>query len=356
VLDHVAARAHLGGGAVPLAGLRLESGRHAKRWYADFNRQVVAEARRLGLAADRGAWPLRALLRLGLLVPAVLAAVAALREGGGWTMVTVIVFGYSAATLPVRLLDRAVPRGPGIAAAARCRSERAELSRYPPGADAAPGDRRPAYAIAFGLTAPPRGAVPFEPGGDLVWSPWRGRWVRVVPRHALSFGASPMVAVIGCVPALLVSGIWGVLLGGVTQQLTWSQVARVWPVALLVAGWAVWIWGNVLFARWFYRSVYDLAVPPVTVIGQVVYLESAVSSDSDTPDNFYVAVDDGTTDHVTRYEIGHGLHDRLRYGSWLRLQVRPKLGSLVRADVLPTPETSRGPSVRRPAAGRRPDD
>jgi hypothetical protein len=356
VLDHVATRAQVGGGAVPLAGLRLESGQHAKRWYAQFNRQVVSEARRLGLAADRGAWPLRALLRLALLVPAVLAAVVALRGDGGWTLVMYIVFGYSAATLPVRLLDRVVPRGAGIAAAAGCRSMRAELSRYPPGDNAPPGDRRPAYAMAFGLTAPQRGATPFEPGGDLVWSPWQGRWVRVVPRRALSFGASPMVAVIGFVPALLVSGIWGVLLGGVTQQLTWSQVARVWPVPLLVLGWVVWVWGNFLFARWFYRSVYDLVVPPVTVIGQVVYLESAVSSDSETPDNYYVAVDDGRTDRITRYEITRGLHDRLRYGSWLSLQVRPRLGSLVRADVLPTPEASRGVSGWRPAAGQRPFD
>ena len=70
----------------------------------------------------------------------------------------------------------------------------------------------------------------------------------------------------------------GVLLGGLTQQLTRSQVARLWPAALLVLGWAVWVCGTVLFARWFYRSVYDLLVPPVTMIGQVVFLESAVSA------------------------------------------------------------------------------
>jgi hypothetical protein len=66
-------------------------------------------------------WPLRALLRLALFVPAVLAAVVALRGDGGWTLVLYILFGYAAATLPVRLLARVVPRGAGIAAAARCR-------------------------------------------------------------------------------------------------------------------------------------------------------------------------------------------------------------------------------------------
>jgi hypothetical protein len=354
VLDHVATRAHLGGGAVPLAGLRLESSQHAKRWYAEFNEQVIAEARRLDLVADRGGWPLRALLRLALLVPAVLAAVVALRGDGGWTLVMYIFVGYAAATLPVRLLNRVVPRGRGIAAAAECRSMRAELSRYPLGENAAPGDRRPAYAMAFGLTAPQRGATPFEPGGDLVWSPWTGRWVRVESRRSLSFGASPMIALVGFVPALLFSGIWGVLLGGLTQQLTWSQVARMWPVALLVLGWAVWAWGTFLFARWFYRSVYDLLVPPVTVIGQVVFLESVISRNPKNPDDFYVAVDDGTSDRVTRYEITRGLHDRLRYGSWLSLQVRPKLGSLVRAEVLPTPEASQGQAGWRPASGPRP--
>ena len=354
VLDHVATRALVGGGAVPLAGLRLESGEHAKRWYAEFNRQLIAEARRLNLAADRGAWPLRVLLRLALLVPAVLAAVVALRGDGAWTLVMYIFFGYAAATLPVRLLNRVVPRGAGIAAAARCRSIRAELSRYPLGDNAPPGDRRPAYAMAFGLTSPQRGATPFKPGGDLVWSPWTGRWVRVVSRGSLSFGASPMVALIGFVPAVLFFGIWGVLLGGLTQQLTWSQVARMWPAGLLALGWVVWVCGTVLFARWTYRSVYDLLVPPVTMIGQVVFLESAVSRNSENPDNYYVAVDDGTTDRITRYEITRGLHDRLRYGNWLSLEVRPKLRSLVRAEVLPTPEPSPGQSGRRPASGQRP--
>jgi hypothetical protein len=350
VLDHVAARAQVGGGAVPLAGLRLESSHHAKGWYAEFNKQVISEARRLDLVADRGAWPLRALLRLALLVPAVLAAAVALRGHGGWTLVTYIVFGYAGATLPVRLLDRAVPRGAGIAVAATCRSLRAELSRYPVGENAPPGDRRPAYAMAFGLTAPQPGATPFEPGGDLVWSPRTGRWLRVVSRRGLTFGASPTVALIGVVPALVFSGIWAVLLGGMTQQLSWSQAARVWPVSLLVVGWLVWVWGNLLFARWFYRSIYDLVMPPVTVIGQVVYLESDVSGDSESPDSYYVAVDDGTTDRITRYQISHDLHDRLRYGSWLSLQVRPRLGSLCRADILPSPDPSQDQPGWRPAS------
>ena len=336
VLNHVAMRAHVSGGPAPLAGLRLEAGEHARRWYAEFNEQVIDEGRRLDLIGDRGAWPLRALLRLALLVPAVLAAAVALDGHGGWTSVMYIFFGYAAATLPVRLLDRAVPGGQGIAVAARCRSLRAELVRHPVGDHAPPGDRRPAYAMAFGLTAPRSGAVPFRPGGDLVWSPWTRRWLRVVPRRALSFGASPMVALIGFVPTLLFSGIWAVLLGGLTQELTWSGVTRVWPVVLLGLGWVIWVWGNLLFGRWFYRSIYDLAVPPVTVMGQVVYLESSAGSEQESPDNYYVAVDDGTADRITRYEITSDLHDRLRYGSWLRLQVRPKLGSLVHAEILPT--------------------
>ena len=344
VLDHVATRVHVGGGAVPLDGLRLESGEHAKKWYAEFDRQVIFEARRLNLVADRGAWPLRALLRLGLLVPAVLGAVVAVRGDGGWTVVMFILFGYAAATLPVRLLDRVVPRGAGIAVAARCRSMRADLLRYPAGGIPPPGDRRAAYAMAFGVTTPQPGATPFEPGGDLVWSPSTGRWLRVVSQRGLTFGASPAVALIGFVPTLLFSGIWAVLLGGLTHELTWSHVARIWPVALLIVGWVVWVWGNFLFARWFYRSMYDVVVPPVTVTGQVVYLESGVSSDSEDPGSYHVAVDDGTTDRITPYEITGDLHDRLRYGSWLSLQVRPKLGSIVHAEILPTPDASHGQS------------
>jgi hypothetical protein len=350
VLDHVAARAHVGGGVVPLDGLKLESGHRAHNWYTEFNEQVIGEARRLDLVADRGAWPLRALLRLALLVPAVLAAVVALRGHGGWTVVMYILFGYAAATLPVRLLDRAVPRGAGVAVAARCRAVRAELSRYPIGDHTPPGDRRPAYAMAFGLTAAQRGATPFQPGGDVVWSPSTGRWLRVVPGRGLSFGASPAVALAGLVPVLLFSGVWAVLLTGITRELDRTHVARVWPISLLALGWVLWIWGNLLFARWFYRSMYDLVAPPVTVIGQVVHLASDVGGDSQEPHLFYVAVDDGTTDRITRYEISGDLHGRLRYGSWLSLRVRPKLGSLLHAEILPTPGTSEDRSGWRPAS------
>jgi hypothetical protein len=73
--------------------------------------------------------------------------------------------------------------------------------------------------------------------------------------------------------------------------------------------------------------MYDMVVPPVTVIGQVVYLESDIGSDPEGLDNYYVAVADETTDRHTGYEISRGPHDRLRYGSWLRLQVPAKLGS-----------------------------
>ncbi len=127
---------------------------------------------------------------------------------------------------------------------------------------------------------------------------------------------------------MLFGGIWGVLLAGLTRQLSGNQVAQVWPVALLVHGWLVWACGGLLFARWFYRSMYDLVAPPVTVLGQVVHLQTDSVGDLQDPQLFSVAVDDGTTDRIPRYEITRELYDRLRYGSWLRLQVRPKLGSL----------------------------
>jgi hypothetical protein len=238
-----------------------------------------------------------------------------------------VVFGYAGATLALRPLRRVVPRGAGAPVAAACGAFRTGLAQRPPADErAASGDRRPAYAMAFGLT---RAASPFEPGGHVVWSPCSGRWLRVVP-GGRTFGTSPAVVLISLVPSLLSCAIWLVPLGYLTGQLTWDRIGRVWPVLLLGLGWTLWAAGTFVFLRWLGGSVSDLVTRPRVIVGPVVHLESSRNAD-----RFSIAVDDGIADQVTRYPVGRELYDRLRHGSWLRLEVRRTLGSVVRADVLP---------------------
>src|SRR5262249_39225295 len=150
---------------------------------------------------------------------------------------------------PVRLLRRPVPRGAGVPAAAGCRALRDELARYQLDQAAPPGDRRPGYAVALGTARWSGAAEPFTPGGDLVWAARRGKWPRVVCPPALRSGTSPGVIFALIVPTLLFATIWAVLLGYLTLHFHADWVIRVWPVALLGLGWAVWGTGMLLFLR-----------------------------------------------------------------------------------------------------------
>ncbi len=78
LLDHIAARAKLGGGAVLEAALRLESSEHAKRWMADFSGKVITEARERGLVEERVSLRTCFWLWVALLVAVVLLAIAAI--------------------------------------------------------------------------------------------------------------------------------------------------------------------------------------------------------------------------------------------------------------------------------------
>jgi hypothetical protein len=336
VLDHVTARVQVAGGALPLGALRLESSQHARRWYERFTELVVADARELGLVRDRAGMPVRVLLRLALVTPAGLAGAAAVAGHQAMGLFYVLI-GYLAMTTPVRLLRRPVPRGAGVPAAVGCRALRDELARYPLEAAVPTGDRRPGYAVGLGVARWSGAAEPFTPGGDRVWSVRRGRWLRVVDPPALLSGTSPGTIFALIVPTLLFATIWAVLLGYLTLHFHADWTTLVWPVALLGLGWTVWGTGIFLFLRRIWYAIEDLVRPLRVIVGQVVYLESDVSPDPETADNYYVAVDDGATDPVRKYPIGRGLHDRLRYGSWLRLDVRARSGAVEHVEVVAAP-------------------
>ena len=335
VLDHVAARARLGGGAVPTGALRLESDRHAQAWHEVFGERLLAEARRSGLMHDPVPSGLRVLVRLALLIP-IGAAVAAAASGpdAGAVVALVLVAGWVAITRPLRLLSRPVPTRAGAEAVAACV---AMASRG--GADRL--GRRAGFALALG---PARAPSPLDvTTRSQVWSNRDGQWrpLRVISRRGLLAGSEPRTA-LWTIPVVLVFlGVWAVLLGGFTLHLTPGAMLDGWPVALLLTGWVLWALGSFVMGRFAWRGLYDLSHPPRTVEGPVVFLRST-TGDADSPDTFHVAVDDGRSDRAVEYEIDRRTHDRLRHGTWVRMLVTPKLGHLRQFDVLATPAT--GPS------------
>ncbi len=336
VLDHVVARARLGGGVTPVGALRLESDLHAEAWYEVFGSHVAAEVRRLGLVRDPVPKGLRILVRLALLLPigtAVAAAVAG--PDGGYVVGLVLFAGWVAITRPLRLLSGPVPTRVGAEAVAACQ---ALVTRG--GAD--PTGRRAAFAVALGPAGTP--SVLDAAVKGQVWSTRDGGWrpLRVVAPRGLLVGIDPKAALWTLPGALVFFGVWTVLLSGFTLHLTRPDVVAVWPVALLLAGWVIWAWGNFVMWRFVCRGLYDMTRPPRIVEGPVVFLRST-TGDADSPATFHVAVDDGRSDRAVEREIDRAMHDRLRQGTWVRMLVTPKLGHLRQIDVLATRPGAAGP-------------
>jgi hypothetical protein len=101
----------------------------------------------------------------------------------------------------------------------------------------------------------------------------------------------------------------------------------------VLLGWLAWGLASLAVWRFVYRALYDLAHPCETVVGQVVQLDSH-RGDDDTPPTYTAAVDDGRGDVAVRYSIGGATYAELHFGSWVRLQVTPKLRHVTTAEVV----------------------
>lgn len=305
VLNHVAARAGIGGGLVPEGALYLESTEHAKAWTTTFSDQVVADARARGLVMERISLSQLFWLWVGLLVPAGLVLAAGVSV---WPcLLTYVVLAW-----PARKLQRPHPTDAGREAAAALRALGASRSE----------GRTAAYAVALGLNDP--GLSLFAPQSDrTVWSNASGIWrqLRIIDPPSFPTGVDPVMTLYSIPGGLLFFVIWSYLLFWFTTDPKWGI-----PAALLIAGWLLWACLSFLFGRFVYRGLYDLSHDPVTVIGRVVYLEASNAPDSEEPGKcYYVALDDGQTEAAVTYEIGGQLFAKLRHGDRLRLEVTPKL-------------------------------
>lgn len=181
----------------------------------------------------------------------------------------------------------------------------------------------------------------------VVWSDVTGqrRQVAVVPGRGIMFGTKPgQVLAFGLPGGLVFLLAWAAVLTEVGRGDFPSPVPDVWLLPVLAAGWLVWGLGAFLFVRLVARSLSDLATPPLTIAGAVVYLDSE-PGDGEVEPSYYVAVDDGTADSITRYKVDDRTHSRLRLGNWVRMEVTPRLSAVLRADVVPPPPGSPGRSA-----------
>jgi hypothetical protein len=330
VLAHVALRAGAAG-RVPAPALRDGFSGGEDEFMSAFQEEVDAEARRLGLTRARLTGRRIGLLALLLTVPAGLlaAAVADAHRSYGLAWAGGLWWGGFVLAGAVGASRRR--SAAGQAALKRWRSDVAGASGGGAVGGGAPGhDRLLGYAVALGA-APAALAVFDPPRKNTAWSSYRGGWQQLeIETTTWSWpkGCLIPIAITGGSVAYVAAAIWLGTHGMVA--LAKGLVGLV--VAGAVAGIAVWL------AR---RSV-----PPslAEFDGQVIR-QWMVKGDSESPDEWHVAVDDGTREVAWDFSIGGEPWRRLTPGTFVHARVN--LRDRKEVSVAPVEP----PAVARPLAG-----
>jgi hypothetical protein len=326
VVAHVALRAGARG-EVPAPALSDGFGGGETGFMSAFREEVDAEARRLGLTRSRLSGRRIGLLLLLLFVPAgALIPVAAHGRGlayagglyfaGLWVAVGVGVSRRRSASGQA-VLDHwrsAVAGPPGTAGLA---------------ASGGGGGRVVAYAAALGA-APAALAVFAQGSTNVAWSSYRGSWQLLeIETNTWSWpwGCAISVA-IALGPVLhFAAAIW---LGTHGMVLLAEEMTGLVVAAGLAGGLAV-------LAR-------RAAFPRVAEFDGQVIRQWMVKGDSDSEDEYHVAIDDGTRDKAWDLSIGAERYRRLPPGTFVHARVNLRS----RADV--TVEPVEPPAVAHPLA------
>ena len=304
VVAHVALRAGARG-EVPAPALSDGFGGGETEFMSAFREEVDAEARRLGLTRPRLSGHRIALLLLLLLIPAVALLPVPHKHGLAWA--GGLCFAGFWVTVGVGVSRRR--SASGQAALDRWRSA---VTAAAPGGDAAGlaafggGDRLLAYAAALG--AAPAALAVFAPdSGRVAWSGYRGSWQLIeIETTTWSWpqGCAIWLAIVFG-PILYFSAVIWLSTHGMAL-LAEAMIGLL--VATGVAG------GLVALARraaWPRFAEFD---------GQVIR-QWMVAGDSDSPDQYHVAIDDGAREKAWDLSIGSEPYRRLTPGTFVHARV-----------------------------------
>jgi Predicted membrane protein (DUF2207) len=318
VMAHVALRAGARG-EVPAPALSDGFGGGETEFMSAFREEVDAEARRLGLTRSRLSGRRIGLLLLLLFVPAgALIPVAAHGRG----------LAYAGGLYFAGLW---VAAGVGVSRR-RSASGQAVLDRWRSAVAAPPGSdgRVVAYAAALG-TAPAALAVFAQGGTNVAWSSYRGGWrLLEIETNTWSWpwGCAVSVAIALGPVLYFAAAIW---LGTHGMVLLAEEMTGL-VVAAGIAG------GLAVLAR-------RAAFPRVAEFDGQVIRQWMVSGDSDSEDEYHVAIDDGTREKAWDVSVGAERYRRLPPGTFVYARVNLRS----RADV--TVEPVEPPAVAHSLAG-----
>jgi hypothetical protein len=324
------------GGVVPAAALTTGAANQAKSWHSSFNRDVVTEAKRLGLTTPR--WPPQVLSALGLLVfgAFVLVALSANdsnHENALWVGTLVLALATIWASNQIFRDSAQLITATGLPKQARWLSLRKYLhedelfATLPPTAVAV-RERFLAYGAALGVAAAAVRAIPMGSESDhRAWSSYGGQWrqVRVTyPRYwPPAYGASPgesiwrgvRLAAFGIAALVVYSFISPRLpvtpADAVTRDMT-VGAELVAAVAIVVAG----------IGLWFLLAGVVSLFGATRVTGDAVRLRRF---GSEAAADCYLAVDDGTRDRIRAWKVRPQIYDTLTEYSTLTVSVSPLL-------------------------------
>ncbi len=340
VYDHVAGLAIDG---VVATGALTEGARNLGRWWTSFRKNVIAEARELGLSVPRWTRRHAVLLRGAAFVPAVAVAIGV----GYWSYRHTedgdAIYGLWAGVGVLFLLNWLLTRmnaerGTALGAHAAgywlgVREHLAGNRQFPeqPAAAVTIWGRALAYAAVLGLARRAVVSLPIsEPADDSrAWSDYTGMWRVVDVRYpSRLWGRRPLPVLFGGLATGAMSGffVW-ILLLTVTAigVLPWPE-QLITPTALAA--------GVLVAAVPIWRAIADL-VGQTMVEGKLVRRRQFTTGSSNNRRTVYrVAIDEGRSNEIKAYGIGIERWNSLTEGDLVRAQVGRHLGWVTEIEVV----------------------
>jgi hypothetical protein len=362
ILEHV--RRSATEGAVPIEALTLGTEGHAKSFTKSFTKAVTSDARRRGLSRSRWSPAMNALVGVVAVLPALLAAGAlvALPDSHSSSssssddnpvalFIGVALIAWGALMALFRKLRADRDTSSGLECAGRWLGLRENLladGTFPslPPTAVAIWDRYLAYAVALGVAATTERSIPLGAESDTeAWSSVGGRWriVRVRYPHRVppGWGRPPWKNVFA---GLLSAGIAGAIgwfllpiVYDAQADLLKDATAQDHRVALGVSiGLAVIVFVLLVVIL---RGLWMLVLG-ISDLGRARTIEGRVLRLRTRNERTYVAVDDGTAEHVAAWVSTSGA----RQGADVRVRVATRVGyvrqiEVVGASAVPAPES-----------------
>lgn len=372
-------------GTVATGELSLGHSQQADRWWKDFTKQVVDDARTRGLVRRRFGRLPAVLVSATLLVPfllggaalEVLATVA--REAGstaesdeaGGAMLTALVAWAFVLTVAAARLRAWRETDAGRAAAAHWLGFRAHvgqtelLMEAPPAAVVVWG-RNLSYGVAVGACPAAARALPIGPQrDDEAWSAYGGRWREVDIEYPRRFyeGEPPLrSALLGVAWLALTTALGFVLLrtmGPMLVDLVDTIATEDGPVWLRLVGfggvffgvgvpflWCGWKMAHAVTVLW--RALPDLASTPLAFEGQVLRVPwhwTKVGDSRRWQPTGFTAVDPGRGDVVRALRFQQA---GVSEGDIVRVTVTPRMRHVTACEVLAEATAARRWPGRRP--------